>query len=129
MLWSFALWSSRFFLLQFYYLMLGLISIGLHNLFRFNFYGVIPILWLRIDKLTRINHDHFFSQLYHLTLGWLRIWLHIFFICFLWDYHRLITRVTSFVGLPSWPRFFLFFFNRIYFSISFFNILLIENLT
>jgi len=64
----------------------------------------------------------------HSTLCWLRIWLWIFFICFLWGYHGLMVRVASFARQQA-DLGFLGLFLIDFFSVSSFNIELIENST
>jgi len=56
---------SFFFFLQIHHLTLGLMSIGLHNLFWFIFYGVMLVLWLGFGRLTQVDSANFFCSFFN----------------------------------------------------------------
>jgi hypothetical protein len=119
---------------------LGLLGIGLRNLFWFAIYRVF---WYhdsgrefcRLDVLPRISFFYhflinYFSQLHPSTLGWLRIKLHNLFILFV--FYGIIMVLWSESGVLRVSRVNLSFFpfiNWFFFLLSSFNIDLIENWT
>ena len=119
---------------------MGLLGIGLRNLFWFAIYRVF---WYhdsgrefcRLDVLPRISFFYhflinYFSQLHPSTLGWLRIKLHNLFILFV--FYGIIMVLWSESGVLRVSRVNLSFFpfiNWFFFLLSSFNIDLIENWT